>query len=1255
MTDSRDITRKFDPSAGEDSGTPTPIDLPGFTFPLPVQLGRYVLTRRVGEGGMGVVYEADDKERSRSAAIKTLPEMSAHALVRLKREFRSVSDLSHPNLATLYELVSDRGVWFFAMEYIDGVDFLEYIDSVDPRARNRELRACLDQMVHGVTALHDAGLLHMDIKPDNVMVDREGRVVVLDFGLTRPQRQDEETKKGIAGTPMYIAPEVLQGTPPSPAADWYALGVMLYQALAGRPPFTGSAHQYMLAKSYRDPSPPSAFRAGLPADLEGLCLALLSRDPDARPQGPAILERLQTLTDHDRMLSVTLHPVDGQAFFVGREQQLDEITDAWESTSGGEPFVALVHGTSGIGKTMLMRKALSRLQHESGVLVLGGRCYERETVPFKAFDSLIDALGAHVQGLSEKVASDILSPALNDTARLFPALQPLAWRSPGADNAAQEPREVRRRAVQGLRDLLDGLCRIAPVALWIDDLQWGDLDSAYLLTELLAPPGAPPVFVCCTYRDEEADSSAMLAELRENADRLPRSREIELAPLSDSDARRLALHLLGEENNATRRIAEAIALEARGIPFFVEELARLATDRDLGNADRAQMLASLSVDHAIETRVQAVSEPARELLELIVLAGTPIEQGVLLRAASVGGDPDALLASLRSARLVRTSGVRDADVVESYHDRIREGVSHLLPRDRTLRGHLRLAKTYESLGDSEPELLAKHFHGANELQRAGHYAESAGVRAAEAMAFERAAEFFQQALEWGEEDAVRARRVREQLADALVAAGHCARSAPVFVAAARDATAEDAALLRCHAAEQYLASGHLTDGEALLRPLCRDYGITYPRRPLPATLLTLLRLLWLRIRGTGYRRRNVGDLAPAALLRADLCWSAAKGLSPTDTIRGGYFLLTGLLAALRLGEEQRIVRTMATFASAVLSPVGGQLSAWGRRLLDQCHAIADASDDAYLRGVTAVGRGHFQLHEGHFDAALETTDAGIELLRSHCTGVAWEVNLGTMCGLRALQELGRFQEFCQRADDAYLEAEERGDQYMQATARLYRAIGRVAEADLGRARAEAQAILGTWTAEDYLHIQHLYAHSILVMCDLGEDAPERGWLRITRLWPALERSRLLKVSVMRVDCLAMRSRCALALAAAGDPRQAKLLAACRADQRQLAREGRTDTGAIAAQMGAGIANIERDDETTSKLLQEAAAAFEEAGQPLHATIARYRLLELAARSADREAIARSADRMREMGIGDPAQWVAIQAPGFRADTRTPPT
>jgi len=222
---------------------------------------------------------------------------------------------------------------------------------------------------------------------------------------------------------------------------------------------------------------------------------------------------------------------------------------------------------------------------------------------------------------------------------------------------------------------------------------------------------------------------------------------------------------------------------------------------------------------------------------------------------------------------------------------------------------------------------------------------------------------------------------------------------------------------------------------------------------------------------------------------------------------------------------------------------------------------------------------------------------------------------------------------------------------MLATARLYRAIGRVAEADLERARTEAQSILGSWTAEDYLHIQHLYAHSIQVMCDLGERAPERGWGRITRLWPALKRSGLLKVSVMRVDCLSMRARCALALAARDESLRSKLLTTCRADQRQLAREGRRDTVAIAALLGAGIAYVEGDEGAARSLLTEAADVFDEAGQPLHAAIARFRLGALSGETADRAMLERAEEHMRAVGIGDPRQWVAIQAPGFRAGGR----
>jgi len=1247
VPDSKDTTMEF--GSGDTATTDPstdPAGLPGFDFQLPHPLGRYTLLERVGEGGMGVVYLAADEERDRTVAIKTLPEMSAPAMVRLKREFRTVSDLSHRNLVTLYELVNEDRVWFYAMEYVDGRDFLAHIEAQPPGDRHGELRTCLTQLVNGVDTLHEAGLLHLDLKPGNVLVDDHGRVVVLDFGLTRPPRRDSDPARGISGTPLYIAPEVLQGGDANSGSDWYALGVMMYQALAGKAPFSGNQHRFLLAKTYKDPVPPSDHRAGLPGDLEDLCMDLMRRDPDQRPGSQEILERIRTLDADRSLFSMTLYSARGPEMFIGRDEQIGELTGAFREAREGSPSIALVHGTSGIGKSALIGRCLDQLAFEYDALVLGGRCYERESVPFKAFDSLVDELAAHVQSLPEQDVAELVPPALRETARLFPALHPLSWRTPETGAEIQDPNEARRRAVEGLRTLFNRLCARGPVALWIDDLQWGDLDSAYLLIELLSGPDAPPLFVCATYRQEQAEASPMLAELREHWDRLPRPRDVELGPLSESDALRLAAFLLGDECYENRRIAAAIAAEARGLPLFVEELVRLALDQVAAGAPLERILDVLSMDSAIEARVHSVDDTARQLLELIALAGRPTAQGIVLQAAEVDGDPDALMVELRSSRLVRTTGIRDTDTVESYHDRIREGVVQMLNPSQLIHHHLQLAETIEDSGDGRPEDLARHFHGAGRLTKASQYAEVAGDRAGRAMAFEQAALFLSQALEWGSGDDAWSRGLRTRLGENLVAAGNCSAAAPVYVAAARGAEPEAAAELLCRGAEQYLASGHLAEGEAILRPLCRDYAIPYPSKPLSSLLWTLLRLAQLWLRGTRFKPRTEALVPRVDLIRADLCWSASKGLTAVDPARAGYFLLTGLLRSLRTGEEHRVARTLSSVAGAVLSPMGGMFADRARRLLAEARGIAEQADDPYLEGLTGVGMAEVHLQAGRWRQALQVSDEGETLLRERCNGVAWECNISVMCGLRALQELGDYDRFTERADAALREADERGDLYGRATASLYRAIAHIAAGELDRARDAAQTILGVWAAEDHLHIQHLYAHSILVQCDIGEGAPERGWGRIARLWPALKRSHLLRVPVVRIDAHVLRARGALALIQHAGAQRGKLIASTRADQRTLGREGRTDTDAMAALVGAALARVEGDWAEAEQQLRQAMTGFEMSDQPLHAALSKRRLGELSLDGSGEVLVVEADELMRSHGIVDPTAWADIQAPGF---------
>ena len=216
------------------------------------QIGRFRIVRKLGAGGMGVVFEAVDPERGARVALKTLRSVEPRAAQRFKNEFRSLADLSHPNVIELYELFATDDRLFFSMQLVHGVDLLHWVhapgshtvwstDGGDspPIPDYGRLGEALRQVVLGVDAIHQHGKLHRDLKPANVLVREDGTVVVLDFGLVRDAGNDGDglTVSGtILGTPAFMSPEQADGKSLTPASDWYAVGVMLYLALTGRLP-----------------------------------------------------------------------------------------------------------------------------------------------------------------------------------------------------------------------------------------------------------------------------------------------------------------------------------------------------------------------------------------------------------------------------------------------------------------------------------------------------------------------------------------------------------------------------------------------------------------------------------------------------------------------------------------------------------------------------------------------------------------------------------------------------------------------------------------------------------------------------------------------------------------------------------------------------------------------------------------------------------------------------------------------------------
>jgi serine/threonine protein kinase len=274
------------------------------SLPIPRLLaGRFAIQRQLGTGAFADVFVAQDRKQQRVVALKVLRDArKASACAQFQREYATLARIVHPNLASHYEFFQQPGACFFSMELVEGLDWVSYLrrDVGGQGSVRAEFVACssagverlrntLPQLVAGVASAHAAGLVHGDLKPDNVRVTYAGRLVVLDYGLWAGLECDP--RAALTGTPAYMAPEQWERAARRPANDWYAVGVMLFEALTGALPFAGTGEEVLVRKRSVNAPRASSVVARVPADLDELCAELLRTDPEQRPTSEQLLGR----------------------------------------------------------------------------------------------------------------------------------------------------------------------------------------------------------------------------------------------------------------------------------------------------------------------------------------------------------------------------------------------------------------------------------------------------------------------------------------------------------------------------------------------------------------------------------------------------------------------------------------------------------------------------------------------------------------------------------------------------------------------------------------------------------------------------------------------------------------------------------------------------------------------------------------------------------------------------------------------------
>jgi eukaryotic-like serine/threonine-protein kinase len=709
--------------------------------------GRYRILNEIGRGGMGTVYRALDRSTGRVLTLKRLrtgaPSSGRgssinEARLELAREFSLLASLRHPNIISVLDYgFDDQGMPFFTM------DLEENASNIIDAGRDCALSVQIDlivQMLRALAYLHRHGILHRDLKPDNVAVVG-AQVKLLDFGLSTYLEAIEPPGTYCAGTLAYMAPEMLRGQEITVATDLYGIGMVAYELLAGAYPFDFHDRIALGAHILETDLP----RAGDELDdrLRPVLARLLAKDPKdrftsadetVRALGVALGEPLTVDTVATRESFLQAAP------FVGRRDELARLIAVVREAEGGTGGAWLIAGESGVGKSRLLDEVRTHALVR-GMTVLRGQARAHGGAPYHVWRDVVSHAALRVQLSDEDVA--VLRAIAPDVGHLLGREV--------TEAPAVPPEAAQTRLMLAVEELL----RAQPgtVVVILEDLQWAGSESLHLLGWLARVAPSMRLVLVGSCRDDEAPG------LERQVEGLS---VLRLGRLGVAEIEALGVAMIGERIFGTE-VVQLLTRETEGIPFLLVEVVRALAELGggldgIGRRPLPKSVLSGGMQRMVRRRLSRVPPSASPALRTAAVCGRLIDPAVVLAL-----HPDLDLATWTAqCAAAAVLEVRE----ESWwfsHDKLREQILSDLPPE-TLRGlHHRIAEAMERFASGRDDLvtaLAYHWREAGNADREAEYAIQAGMLALESGACREAVEHLTRSLDLIEENSTSRRGTR---------------------------------------------------------------------------------------------------------------------------------------------------------------------------------------------------------------------------------------------------------------------------------------------------------------------------------------------------------------------------------------------------------------------------------------------------------------------------------------------------------------